>query len=95
MFGKRRNKSPDMSGCPRCGKPLMVQSGIVRCADCGTLNSSLWGSRQDVAQSVAQKPGTQEYSSGRKRRAVRHEQDEANLGQIGDRPGRIDRELDK
>ncbi len=84
-----------MNGCPRCGKPLIAQSGIVRCADCGTINSALWGTRQDMTGNIANKPGHGWEGAGYKRKAVRHEKDEANPGEIGDRPGRIDRELDK
>lgn len=98
MFGRKKIKSPDAHGCPRCGKPLMAQSGIARCGDCGTINADLWGHRGDAAPSVVQKPDSNsgwDWAGGYRRQVVRYEKDEDNQGEIGDRPGRIDRELDE
>lgn len=96
MFGRRkRKKSPDLSGCPSCGKSLIAQSGLVRCGSCGSLNAGLWGYRGDIVTNIALDNNGWSYGAGRRRRALRYDRDEDNPGSIPDRPGKLTRRLDQ
>lgn len=49
-----RRKSPDLTGCPRCGAPLTRISGLMACSRCGPLsNASRPGLPQDADLNIA------------------------------------------
>lgn len=90
MFGRRkRPKSPDMRGCPRCGAGLCLLSQLPTCTKCGPLQGPQFGYRiyaRDIYTSAW---------GGKGSRAIRYEIDPDNPGRIGDRPGKMERALDR